>query len=72
MPGWGLRLDTFGAEARRLSVARERLLRADETKETIGGIAAALGFWHLGHFAVDYRRAFAEVPSETLKRARCR
>ena len=59
-------------KARRLAVVRERLLRADETKETVGDIAAALGFWHLGHFAADYRRAFGEVPSETLQRARCR
>ena len=59
-------------KARRLAVAQQRLLRADATKEAVGDIAAALGFWHLGHFAADYRRAFSEVPSETLQRARSR
>jgi AraC family ethanolamine operon transcriptional activator len=56
-------------KARRLAAVRERLLRADESRETVGDASAALGFWHLGHFAADYRRAFGEVPSETLRRA---
>jgi AraC family ethanolamine operon transcriptional activator len=59
-------------KARRLAAVRERLLRADQIDETVGDISAALGFWHPGHFAADYRRAFGEVPSETLRRARSR
>jgi len=30
-------------------------------------IAARWGFWHLSHFANDYRRMFGELPSETLR-----
>jgi AraC-like DNA-binding protein len=56
-------------KARRLAAVRDRLLRADESEETVGDASAALGFWHLGHFAADYRRAFGEAPSETLRRA---
>ncbi len=59
-------------KARRLAAVRERLLRADERQDTVGNVSAALGFWHLGHFAADYRRAFGEVPSETLRRSRSR
>ena len=57
-------------KARRLAVVRERLLRADAMEETVGDVSAALGFWHLGHFAADYRRLFSEAPSETLRRSR--
>ena len=32
-------------------------------------IATALGFVELGRFSVEYRRAFGESPSETLRRA---
>jgi AraC-like DNA-binding protein len=56
-------------KARRLAAVRNRLLRADQGEETVGDASAALGFWHLGHFAADYRRAFGEAPSETLRRA---
>jgi len=58
-------------KARRLVVVRERLLRANETQTTVGDVAAAMGFWHLGHFAADYRHVFGELPSETLRRVRC-
>ena len=34
---------------------------------TVGDVAASLDFWHLGHFAADYRNAFSEAPSEPLK-----
>jgi AraC family ethanolamine operon transcriptional activator len=30
-------------------------------------IAARWGFWHLSHFANDYRRMFGELPSETAR-----
>ena len=26
------------------------------------------GFWHMGDFAMNYRRMFDELPSDTLKR----
>ncbi len=57
-------------KARRLVIARQRLVRSLSEEKTVGDVAASLGFWHLGHFAADYRHAFGEAPSETLKRSR--
>lgn len=37
---------------------------------TIKACALANGFWHLGEFAVAYRKIFGESPTETLARAR--
>ncbi|MHC4946925.1 MAG: helix-turn-helix domain-containing protein [Planctomycetota bacterium] len=53
---------------RRLDRARGRLLAADPEETTVTAVAMSLGFHHLGQFAVDYRRAFGERPSETLRR----
>jgi len=36
---------------------------------TVTEIATALGFVELGRFSVEYRRAFGESPSETLRQA---
>ena len=55
-------------KARRLFAARQRLAKSAPGDETVGDVAASLGFWHLGHFAADYRQAFGETPSETCKR----
>jgi len=38
---------------------------------TVKAAALGNGFWHLGDFATGYKRAFGEVPSETLARSRC-
>lgn len=57
-------------KARRLSAVRQRLLYADCEEVTVAAESAALGFWHVGQFAADYRRAFGETPSATLKRKR--
>jgi AraC family ethanolamine operon transcriptional activator len=57
-------------KARRLAVVHQRLLQAELGNDTVGDAAASLGFWHLSHFAADYRHAFGEMPSETLKRSR--
>ena len=35
-------------------------------------VALAHGFWHLGQFAQDYRRMYAETPTQTLARAQGR
>jgi AraC-like DNA-binding protein len=53
----------------RLSLARQRLLDPDRA-ETVTGVALASGFGQLGRFALHYREAFGELPSQTLKRAR--
>jgi AraC-like DNA-binding protein len=57
-------------KARRLALVRQQLLRLNPADSSIGQVAGALGFTHLGQFAADYRRAFGETPSETLKQTR--
>jgi len=66
---FGLTLAAF-LKARRLATVRRRLLEADHGEVTVGAELAALGFWHVGQFAADYRRAFGETPFATLNRAR--
>lgn len=56
---------------RRLERARDMLDRALPTT-TVTDVATACGFFQLGRFAVRYRHAFGEKPSETLARARAR
>jgi AraC-like DNA-binding protein len=51
----------------RLKRARELLLRLDE-RENVTSIAFLLGFTHLSQFSADYKRAFGESPSETIRR----
>ena len=53
--------------AMRLTGARRMLKSADAARESVQDIAARWGFWHLSHFATDYRRMFGELPSETLR-----
>lgn len=55
--------------AMRLNGARRMLKTADPGRATVQDIAARWGFWHLSHFASDYRRMFGERPSETLRHA---
>ena len=57
-------------KARRLAAVSAMLKRIDAEVATVGDIAAQFGFWHTGQFAADYRRAFGELPSDTLRRAR--
>jgi transcriptional regulator GlxA family with amidase domain len=54
--------------AQRLHAAREALLHATSA-ETVTSIATDCGFWELGRFSIEYRAAFGERPSETLRRA---
>lgn len=51
----------------RLRRAREVLIASSTDAVTVGQIARRLGFVHQGRFAVLYRRAFGETPSETLR-----
>jgi AraC family transcriptional regulator, ethanolamine operon transcriptional activator len=50
----------------RLSEVHRTLLRADPLRTRIIGVATDWGFWHMGHFARDYRAMFGESPSRTL------
>jgi AraC family transcriptional regulator, ethanolamine operon transcriptional activator len=58
-------------KSRRLLLAR-RMLRGrgqGDGPELVKSVALDHGFWHLGHFARDYRALFGELPSETLASA---
>jgi AraC family ethanolamine operon transcriptional activator len=55
-----------------------RLVQLHHTREalrhgasdTVSAVATRYGLWHFGRFSVQYRRAFGESPSVTLRRAR--
>lgn len=51
----------------RLAAARARLLRTDPLI-TVTQAAIECGFSHLGRFAIAYRQAYGESPSDTLAR----
>ena len=53
----------------RLRHANE-MLSAHACETSVTSVAFACGFGNLGHFASDYKRAFGEMPSETLARAK--
>lgn len=67
-----LRVNPVGyLRALRLNGVRRALKSADHRCSSVQDIAARWGFWHLSHFASDYRRMFGELPSETLTRSAC-
>lgn len=52
----------------RLNGVRRSLKAArDDPKAMVADIAARWGFWHLSHFAADYKLMFGELPSQTLR-----
>lgn len=51
----------------RLATARSKLCTARWGHETVADIAHEVGFRHMSQFAIDYRKAFGELPSMTLK-----
>jgi len=53
----------------RLGKARKLLIAAGPTL-TVTEVAQRLRFYHAGRFSQQYRQAFGETPSETLKRVR--
>jgi AraC-like DNA-binding protein len=53
---------------RRLEAARRDLLAAEPDSTNVTDVALRYGFAHLGRFAGEYRKAFGESPSETLRR----
>ncbi len=58
--------------ASRLRLARARLVAAEPGSTTVTSVARACGFGHMGRFSIDYREAFCESPSTTLRRPACR
>jgi AraC family ethanolamine operon transcriptional activator len=50
----------------RLNAVRRALKYADPRHNRVLDIAADYGFFHMGHFAVDYRQLFGVLPSQTL------
>jgi AraC-like DNA-binding protein len=53
----------------RLENARRELQQPDESVSVVD-VASRCGFFNPGHFARDYRLAFGELPSETLRQSR--
>ena len=53
----------------RLHGVRRTLMAASPAPGAVKQAAYHWGFWHLGRFAVDYRRLFGESPSVTLRHA---
>jgi AraC-like DNA-binding protein len=52
----------------RLRRVHHVLKRASPESTTVGAVAVSFGLLHLGRFAANYRAAFGEMPSETLRR----
>ena len=52
---------------RSLSQARRILGTGEGSDRSVSGIASGLGFHNFGRFASQYRSAYGELPSETLK-----
>jgi len=50
----------------RLNGVHRALRSANKAGTRIIDVATAWGFWHMGHFASDYRAMFGESPSQTL------
>ena len=55
--------------AMRMGEARKALLSPASSSQTVTEVAMHFGFLELGRFSVEYRRAFGECPSATLRRA---
>jgi AraC-like DNA-binding protein len=50
----------------RLNAVHKALLALGPSGTRVMDVAADWGFWHMGHFTVNYRKLFGESPSETL------
>jgi AraC-like DNA-binding protein len=53
---------------RRLEAVHQDLLLSPPCATRIVDVAMRYGFTHLGHFSSKYKRAFGEMPSDTLRR----
>jgi AraC family ethanolamine operon transcriptional activator len=56
--------------ALRLNAVRRELKQCQHPAHGVHDVATRWGFWHFSQFSLDYKRQFAELPSETLRRAR--
>jgi len=54
--------------ASRLNMVKKLLLKADATDSKVYELAEQAGYRHMSQFSTDYRKLFAELPSETLAR----
>lgn len=54
-------------KARKMQMVRSDLLSGNA--ESVTDTATRWGFWHMSQFAADYKKAFGELPSETMKNA---
>jgi AraC-like DNA-binding protein len=57
---------------RRMSLVRHALRCADPRAAIVSGVAQRHGFRDAGRFAINYRTAFGELPSTTLRRGEIR
>ena len=57
-------------QARRLNLARRKIIRQQTPEECLSVLALDCGFTHLGRFSVLYRQFFGESPSQTRGLAR--
>ena len=71
-------LERFGVSPKRylqifcLNGVRKALRVADPASKSVTALASNWGFWHMGQFGRDYKRLFAELPSETMKKSHAR
>ena len=54
----------------RLNRVRRALKQCADRQAGVYDVAVRWGFWHFSQFSLAYKRHFAELPSETLRRAR--
>jgi len=58
---------TQSMRAERLAGVRRALSNRRTPPATVTDVAVGYGFYELGRFAAAYRKAFGEVPSDTLR-----
>ena len=67
---YGIAPNTF-VKRWNLNSVRRQLLVANPAEINISAVSQNLGFIHQSQFAADYKKLFAELPSETLKGQIC-
>lgn len=73
LTGAGMEFATFSLHAGLRLRGAGRLFRAGSAPSTrVSDAAMKFGFWHLGLFAIEYRRHSGESPIETLSRRELR